>query len=118
MRGAIGDLSFLYIAPMNMFDIIKDLEEEGIFIDFHHEYYEDGSNCIFQIHFRNYDYTTYLFGDNHEFGDTAETMVAAIKLANWYHDFPLSTIIETKKDVKNNLNFERELSAFLKTLMK
>lgn len=60
------------------------LEQAGIFIHLDYEHYDDGTNCLFQIEFRNKKIRTGQYGDNHEFGNTVETINAAIHLAKWY----------------------------------
>ena len=62
------------------------LEEVGIFIHLDYEHYDNGTNCLFQIEFRDKKTMTCQFGDNHEFGNTVETINAAIQLAWWYHN--------------------------------
>lgn len=65
---------------------LKLLEQYGIFIHLNYEHYDIGTNCLFQIEFKNKKTMTCQFGDNHEFGNTVETINAAIQLAKWYHN--------------------------------
>ena len=59
---------------------IQYLEDRGVTIDYSHEHYKDGSNCNFQIDFGD-GRITYLYGDNHEYGNTVQVKVASVKLA-------------------------------------
>ena len=73
---------------MDIYKEIQELERKGVFIDFISEYYGNGTNCNFSITFidpktNKLINKTGLYGDNHEFGDTADVLVAAIKLAKW-----------------------------------
>jgi len=66
----------------------KSLEENGVYIHYVHEHYTDGTNLNFSIEFKNHNTQTGWYNDNHEFGDVHETMVASIKLAQWYLENP------------------------------
>ena len=82
---------------MDIYKEIVSLEKKGIFICFVYDHYPTGTNCNFSIEFTDRlpadkstkfvkgrkEYKTGLYGDNTEFGDTADTMVAAIKIAKW-----------------------------------
>lgn len=71
---------------MDILKEIRELEKENIFIFFSHDLYKDGSNCSFSILFGNHnsdDNQTGWYGDDHEFGDTADVMVRAIEVA-WF----------------------------------
>ena len=66
----------------------KVLEENGVYIHYSPEHYDDGSNLCFSIEFKNQKTQTGWYNDNHEFGDTYNTMVKSIRLALWYIDNP------------------------------
>ena len=75
---------------MNIYEEIKKLKEKNVYIDFNHEYYPDGANCLFSINFLNTKFETGKdsdktgwYGDNHEFGDTEDVMIKAIDVANF-----------------------------------
>ena len=77
---------------MNYLEEIKELEAKGVFIHYSHEHYPgSGTNCMFQIEFTKHPYPnrpekcymTGAWGDNHEFGDTADAMEASVKIAKW-----------------------------------
>ena len=66
----------------------KVLEENGVYIHYSPEHYDDGSNLSFSIEFKNQKTQTAWYNDNHEFGDTYNTMAKSIRLALWYIDNP------------------------------
>ncbi len=71
---------------MDLIKEIRNLEANGVFIHINHEHYENGSNCNWSVEFTKYhnkNNQTGWFGDNHEFGDTIDCYVVAIKLANF-----------------------------------
>lgn len=68
-------------------DLIKELgelESKGVFIHLSYDHYKDGTNCNFSIEFTKTDNQTYWYGDNHEFGNVPQVLVAAVKLAKWF----------------------------------
>lgn len=72
---------------MNIYKEIKGLEKKGVFIHFGHEHPSYGSHCLFSIEITEkgkHKYQTSWYGDNKEFGDTADTMVSAIKIARLF----------------------------------
>jgi len=66
----------------------KELEENGVYIHYIPEHYNDGTNLNFSIEFRKYKTQTGWYNDNHEFGDVLETMTSSILLAKWYLENP------------------------------
>ncbi len=66
----------------------KELEEQGVFIEYIPEHYNDGSNYNFSIYFRDYKVSTGSYNDNHEFGDVLDTMTSSVLLAKWYLENP------------------------------
>ena len=69
-------------------DTYKELEENGVYIHYIPEHYNDGTNLNFSIEFRKYKTQTGWYNDNHEFGDVLETMTSSILLAKWYLENP------------------------------
>jgi hypothetical protein len=69
-------------------DTYKELEENGVYIHYIPEHYNDGTNLNFSIWFRNYKVGTGWYNDNHEFGDVLDTMTSSILLAKWYLENP------------------------------
>lgn len=65
---------------------ISNLERKGIFICLNYDHYPDGTNCNFSIQFTKTKNQTCWYGDNHEFGGTAETLIAAISFAKWFSE--------------------------------
>lgn len=73
---------------MDLIKEIRDLEAKGAYIHLSHEHYKNGSNCnwaieILSLENRKQKYHTSWYGDNHEFGDTIDCYVAAIRFAKW-----------------------------------
>jgi hypothetical protein len=66
----------------------KELEENGVYIHYIPEHYNDGTNLNFSIEFRKYKTQTGWYNDNHEFGDVLDTMTSSILLAKWYLENP------------------------------
>ena len=62
----------------------KTLEDNGVYIHYVPEHYNDGSNLNFSIEFTKYKTQTGWYNDDHEFGDVYDTTVKSIKLALWY----------------------------------
>ena len=69
-------------------DTYKELEENGVYIHYIPEHYNDGTNLNFSIEFRKYKTQTGWYNDNHEFGDVLDTMTSSILLAKWYLENP------------------------------
>jgi hypothetical protein len=70
---------------MDIYKEIKELRKKhNAHIIFSHDIYEPGNNCLFSIIFNNdRNYQTGTYGDNHEFGETEDVMVAAVHIANF-----------------------------------
>jgi hypothetical protein len=66
----------------------KSLEENGVYIHYIPEHYNDGTNLNFSIEFRKYKTQTGWYNDNHEFGDVLDTMTSSILLAKWEGENP------------------------------
>lgn len=66
---------------------IRELEAKSVYIHLGHDHYEGGSNCIWAIEIlddkRYRKYHTMWHNDNHEFGDTVDCYIAAIRFAKW-----------------------------------
>lgn len=69
---------------MNIEEEICALEVQGVFIKLSYDHYNDGTNCNFSIDFHKLGHNTMRYGDNHEFGDTANVLIAGIKFAKWF----------------------------------
>ncbi len=67
---------------------ISQLEENEIYISLHYDFYANGTNTIFGINFKRYDYHTGWFGDNHEFGGMERTYRCALAIAKRCCDKP------------------------------
>ena len=96
------------------------LEEKGVVIHYHPEYYENGGNLCFSIEFLRFkDKQTYWYNDNHECGDVMETMIFSIKLALWYleDESRIQLINGSCCDEKYN-QYTDDLDLFLETLYK
>jgi len=66
----------------------KTLEDNGVYIHYVPEHYNDGSNLNFSIEFTKYKTQTGWYNDDHEFGDVLDTMTSSILLAKWYLENP------------------------------
>lgn len=100
------------------------LEEKGVVIHYHPEYYPDGGNLCFSIEFYKFKegkhkQQTYWYNDNHECGDVMETMIFSIKVALWYleDESRIQLINGGCYDEKYN-QYTDELGLFLETLYK
>ena len=67
---------------------LKTLEDNGVYIHYVPEHYNNGSNLNFSIEFTKYKTQTGWYNDDHEFGDVYDTKVRSIKLAQWYLEDP------------------------------
>ncbi len=83
---------------------LKKLEEQGVFIHFIPEHYDDGTNYNFSIEFTKEKFQTGWYNDNHEFGDVARTIECAIKIS----EFMLW------KYLQNNCNFVKQRCIYIK----
>ena len=66
----------------------KTLEDNGVYIHYVPEHYNNGSNLNFSIEFTKYKTQTGWYNDDHEFGNVYDTKVKSIKLAQWYLEDP------------------------------
>ena len=67
---------------------LKTLEDNGVYIHYVPEHYNNGSNLNFSIEFTKYKTQTGWYNDDHEFGDVYDTTVKSLKLAQWYLEDP------------------------------
>ena len=67
---------------------LKTLEDNGVYIHYVPEHYNNGSNLNFSIEFTKQKTQTGWYNDDHEFGDVYDTKVRSIKLAQWYLEDP------------------------------
>lgn len=95
----------------------KELEEQGVFIHYSPEHYNDGSNLNFSIEFRNHKTQTGWYNDNHEFGDVLDTMISAVLLAKWYLENPRRIeLINGRVGDPEYHQYKDELHEFLKPI--
>lgn len=110
---------------------IRKLEAKGVFISLSYDHYYNKpitTNCNFTIEFikvKNILKQTEWFGDNHEFGDTADVLEAAIRIAKWllrgdrlkwyFHN---STNSNTKKGLELYKEYVKNKKRFRKMLVK
>jgi hypothetical protein len=98
-------------------EVYKALDERGVYINYAAEHYGDGTNLNFSIEFRDYDIQTGWYNDNHEFGGSYETMVASVKLANWYlENSKRIELINSGYHDREYIIYKDELKNFLETL--
>ena len=98
---------------------LEQLETQGVYINFDHEFYKDGSNLNFQIFFKRNEKLigTGLYNDCHEFGNSKEATIAAMKLALWYLDKPERIdLINSGFDNDKYIEYRKELHEFLETI--
>jgi hypothetical protein len=98
---------------------LENLEAQGVYINFHHEFYKDGSNLNFQIFFKRNEMFigTGLYNDCHEFGNSKETTISAMELALWYLEKPERIdLIDSGFDNEKYIEYRKELHEFLETL--
>ena len=99
------------------------LEEKGVFIHYSPEHCKDGTNTNFSIEFiPNRDEMkrtqTGWYNDNHEFGNTSQTMIASVKIAFWYlEDSKRIQLINSGYHNPEYVKYIKELSDFLKTII-
>ena len=95
------------------------LEENGVFIYYSYDHYQDGTNCNFSIEFRDYKQQTGWYGDNHEFGNVKEIMIFSRKLALWYLENPTRiNLINSGYNDPKYVEYVEELSKFIKKFLK
>lgn len=97
---------------------IKTLEDNGVYIHYVPEHYNDGSNLNFSIEFTKYKTQTGWYNDDHEFGDVYDTTVKSIKLALWYLEDPKRIeLIDGRIGDREYINYLTELCDFLDTIV-
>jgi hypothetical protein len=96
----------------------KTLEDNGVYIHYTPEHYNDGSNLNFSIEFTKYKTQTGWYNDDHEFGDVQDTKVKSIKLALWYLEDPKRIeLIDGRVGDREYINYLTELCDFLDTMV-
>jgi len=96
----------------------KTLEDNGVYIHYVPEHYNDGSNLNFSIEFTKYKTQTGWYNDDHEFGDVQDTKVKSIKLALWYLEDPKRIeLIDGRIGDREYINYLNELCDFLDTMV-
>lgn len=92
----------------------KLLEENGVYIHYSPEHYNDGSNLNFSIEFKNQKTQTGWYNDNHEFGDVYETILASMKIAMWYlEDSTRVSLINSGYNNPEYIKYRDDLSQFI-----
>jgi hypothetical protein len=95
----------------------KELEENGIHIHYSLEEYKDGTNLMFSIEFKKQKTQTSWYNDNHEFGDTYNTMYKSIQLAKWYlEDENRIKLINSGYHDPEYIKYKKEIMEFIKTI--
>lgn len=123
---------------MDFIEQINDLRSKGVTIDFSNEWYTTGINCNWSVTFHNYLYPakpgdktdafssrtrqwkTGWYGDNHEYGEVAESMKAAVKFA--YFMLENEEVLKMyfsnfKWDYPNYQELEKKLQDFFNTII-
>jgi hypothetical protein len=97
---------------------LKTLEDNGVYIHYVPEHYNDGSNLNFSIEFTKYKTQTGWYNDDHEFGDVYDTTVKSLKLAQWYLEDPkrIELIDGSMKDPEY-VKYVNDLCDFLETIV-
>ena len=96
----------------------KTLEDNGVYIHYVPEHYNDGSNLNFSIEFTKYKTQTGWYNDDHEFGDVYDTTVKSINLALWYLEDPKRIeLIDGRIGDREYINYLTELCDFLETIV-
>ena len=96
----------------------KTLEDNGVYIHYVPEHYNDGSNLNFSIEFTKQNTQTGWYNDDHEFGDVYDTTVKSLKLAQWYLEDPkrIELIDGSMKDPEY-VKYVNDLCDFLETIV-
>jgi hypothetical protein len=96
----------------------KILEDNGVYIHYTPEHYNDGSNLSFSIEFTKQKTQTGWYNDDHEFGDVYDTTVKSLKLAQWYLEDPkrIELIDGSMKDPEY-MKYINELCDFLEPMV-
>jgi hypothetical protein len=96
---------------------LKTLEDNGVYIHYVPEHYNNGSNLNFSIEFTKQKTQTGWYNDDHEFGDVYDTTVKSIKLALWYLEDPKRIeLIDGSIGDREYINYLTELCDFLDNL--
>jgi hypothetical protein len=97
---------------------LKTLEDNGVYIHYVPEHYNNGSNLNFSIEFTKYKTQTGWYNDDHEFGDVYDTTVKSLKLAQWYLEDPKRIeLIDGRIGDREYINYLTELCDFLDTMV-
>ena len=95
----------------------EELEENGVYIHYIPEHYNDGTNLNFSIEFRKYKTQTGWYNDDHEFGDVLDTMTSSVLLAKWYLENPRRIeLIDGSITDPEYRQYSEELQEFLKPI--
>lgn len=98
-------------------DSYRTLEENGVFIHYEFEHYNDGTNLNFSIEFKNHNTRTGWYNDNHEFGDVYETMYKSVHLAQWYLKEPKRMeLINSGYNNPEYISYKEELAEVIKMM--
>jgi hypothetical protein len=97
----------------------KLLEENGVYIHYIAEHYNDGSNLNFSIEFKNQKTQTGWYNDNHEFGDVYETIISSMKIAMWYlEDLTRVSLINSGYNNPDYIKYRDDRSQFIRKITK
>ena len=97
---------------------LKTLEDNGVYIHYVPEHYNNGSNLNFSIEFTKYKTQTGWYNDDHEFGDVYDTTVKSLKLAQWYLEDPKRIeLIDGSIGDREYINYLTELCDFLELIV-
>ena len=116
----MGELPIIKILTMNnTLETYRELEENGIYIHYLPEHYNDGSNLNFSIEFRKQKTQTGWYNDNHEFGDVSDTMYKSLQLAKWYLEDPKRIdLINSGYHNPEYIKYKNDMKEFLSTITK
>jgi hypothetical protein len=97
---------------------LKTLEDNGVYIHYVPEHYNNGSNLNFSIEFTKQKTQTGWYNDDHEFGDVYDTTVKSLKLAQWYLEDPKRIeLIDGRIGDREYINYLTELCDFLELIV-
>jgi hypothetical protein len=97
---------------------LKTLEDNGVYIHYVPEHYNNGSNLNFSIEFTKQKTQTGWYNDDHEFGDVYDTKVKSIKLALWYLEDPKRIeLIDGRIGDREYIDYLTELCDFLELIV-
>lgn len=95
------------------------LEDNKVFIHYRPEHYNDGSNLCFSIEFIEYKTQTGWYNDNHEFGNTYDTMKSSLQIAVWYlENTERIKLINSGYHDSKYILYVEEKHKFIKNLLK